>query len=428
VILVLVAGNRLFSPPAGYFAAAVLAGSPLYVLTGQFNTLDMGVTFFLSAAMIAFALGRMYVFWAACALAVLSKGLIGIVLPLGTIALYVLLKRDWALLARMKILPGAALFLLIATPWFIAVSAANDEFLRFFFYQEHFQRFTTHMHHRDKPLWYFIPVLAGGIAPFIFPLAMGWGQAIWKKTWSVPGFDARLFFALWALVVFVFFSLSGSKLPAYIAPMFPALALLAGAWLAGAHAPRRVMLAQSLLMLLVGVVAAVVAPGFGKSYPGFAPWLVAAGFIAAAAGFFAMRPEMHKAVLLLALSGFASCQVALVGHATQAPIYSAAGLIASVQPPIPREAHVYTVDAYDHTIPWYLRRTVTMVSYKDELGAAVQWEPGKFVPDLASFARLWRDEQGAYAFVAARDIDRMRAELPMQIIARDPRYVIVRKP
>jgi hypothetical protein len=89
---------------------------------------------------------------------------------------------------------------------------------------------------------------------------------------------------------------------------------------------------------------------------------------------------------------------------------------------------VYTVDAYDHTIPWYLRRTVTMVKYKDELTAAVQWEPGKYVPDLASFARLWRDEQGAYAFVAARDIDRMRAELPMQIIARDPRYVIVRKP
>jgi len=79
VLLVLAAGNRLFRPPAGYFAAAVLAGSPLYVVLGQVSTLDMGVTFFLTAAVLALCAGRMLLFWAACA-ATLGLLLSGIVM------------------------------------------------------------------------------------------------------------------------------------------------------------------------------------------------------------------------------------------------------------------------------------------------------------------------------------------------------------
>src|SRR2546422_5583478 len=66
-------------------------------------------------------------------------------------SLYILIKRDWGLIRQMRIVPGSVLFLVIAAPWFIAVSLANHEFLRFFFIQEHFQRFTTEMHGRARP-------------------------------------------------------------------------------------------------------------------------------------------------------------------------------------------------------------------------------------------------------------------------------------
>src|SRR5437879_2210928 len=231
--MVLFVGRRLFGAPAGLYAAAVLAGSPLYVMLGQINTLDMGLTFFLCGAVFAFALGHMFLFWAACALAVLSKGLIGIVLPLATIAFYILIKRDWALLGKMKIFSGGALFLAIAAPWFIAVSLANDEFLRFFFIQEHFQRFTTEMHGRAHPVWYFLPILAAGMAPWLLPLGFTLFHSVKSKA---ERFDAVLFVALWALVVFAFFSASGSKLPSYILPVFPPLALLIGRWLAASDA------------------------------------------------------------------------------------------------------------------------------------------------------------------------------------------------
>ena len=86
----------------------------------------------------------------------LSKGLIGLVLPAGAVALYVLLEGDWRRLARLHILSGGALFLCIAAPWFVAVSLANPEFARFFFLHEHFERFLTREHDRYEPSYNFV--------------------------------------------------------------------------------------------------------------------------------------------------------------------------------------------------------------------------------------------------------------------------------
>jgi hypothetical protein len=69
-----------------------------------------------------------------------------------------------------------------------------------------------------------------------------------------------------------------------------------------------------------------------------------------------------------------------------------------------------------------------MVAYRDEFGQAIDWEPQKFIAERAAFAKAWTAAPVAYAFVAAGDFDRLRAELPMQAIARDARYVFARKP
>jgi hypothetical protein len=104
--------------------------------------------------------------------------------------------------------------------------------------------------------------------------------------------------------------------------------------------------------------------------------------------------------------------------------------VASLPQAPSRDAAIFTVETYDHSMPWTLRRTVTMVSYKDELEQAIGWEPQRFIPDLGAFARAWSAEREAYAFFAVRDFERLRRELdlPMEIAARGPRYVIVRKP
>lgn len=422
ILLVLYAGNRLWGAPAGAYAAAVLAGSPLYVLLGQVNTLDMSVSLFLAAALVAFLLGRMLGFWAACAAAVLSKGLIGIVLPGGAIVVFLLIKRDWGLIRRMRPVAGPLLFLVITAPWFVAVSAANPEFLHFFFIQEHFQRFTTEMHQRAEPFWYFVPILAAGLAPWLLPFLRS----------LKPRDDATLFLLVWSAVVFVFFSASGSKLAPYILPIFPAAALLVGRVLAEDR-PRRLLLWQSVLLFVACAGVALALPFAAKGYAEYARWLVLAfGLMAAAAlcaGFFAWRKAIGASVVALAAGGLAATQVGLAGHLTISDRFSVASTVAKLSELPPPEAPVFAVAVYDHTVPWTLKRTVTMVMHRDELDKEIAWEPAKFLPDLASFARAWNAAPQAWAFVRPQKLDELRGlGLAMQEMARGPVYAIVRKP
>ena len=440
VLLVFFAGRRLFGERAGLYGAAILASSPLYLLLGQANTLDMGLTFFLTAAVLAFILGQvehrrwMLGFWAACASAVLSKGLIGIVLPVGAVGLYVLVRWDWRLLARLELLRGGALFLLIAAPWFIAVSLANQEFAHFFFVQEHWQRFTTHMHHRSEPPWYFIPVLILGLWPWILAVFASWAGAVRATT---EQFSPKLFLLLWAVVVFGFFSVSGSKLPPYILPLVPALALLAGEWLA--RQARPAMFAAQCVLAALGAVALgfsawkLAEPGdqtFRTLAHHYVPWLAAAAAVgvagAVAAGVLARRKQDGAAVGMLAVGVVASLLIVMIGHRVLSPAYSVATLAAQVPP----SARVFSVHTYDHSMPWSLGRTVTMVDYKDELAQPIGWEPRDFILDLAGFASAWKAEREPYAFIAVRDFERLRRELdlPMEVAARGPRYILVRKP
>ena len=422
ILLVLKVGNRLYGPPAGMLAAAVLAGSPVFVAAAQINTLDMGLAFFLSGAVFALALGYPILFWACCALAVLSKGLVGIVLPLTTLGLYVLIKRDWRMIRDVRPISGPIVFLALAAPWFVAVSMRNPEFAHFFFIQEHFERFTTTVHQRTAPAWFFLAVLALGFLPLLLPVLVAWWRGLRSKA---PPFDANLWLALWALVVLVFFSASSSKLPAYILPAFPALAVLTGRYLAEGN--RKLVVVQAVIVLLLGAAAAAVLPGRGgASYAAYVPWLAAAGGVAAR--FAALAFFRKLSVVALAAAGFLATQLAIVGHATISERFTAAALITSLEPKPPATAPVYAVDIYDHSLPWYLRRPVTMVAYRDELGVAIDWDRALFVPDLASFELRWREHKEAYAFVGVGAFKELAARVPVREIARDVRYVFVAKP
>ena len=151
---------------------------------------------------------------------------------------------------------------------------------------------------------------------------------------------------------------------------------------------------------------------------------------ALAAFVWAWRDSRHRAFLWLAAGGFICVQIGVAGFGALAPSFSAGHLIEQARPQLVAGAPVYAVDAYDHTIPWYLRRTVTMVAYKDELSKAIEWEPQRFVPDLPSFARAWAAAPQAFAFFSLRDYDayRIRYQLPVRELARNSRYVLVAKP
>lgn len=236
VLLTYHIGRKLFCRPAGILAALILGTSTGFLFQARLDITDMTLTCTLSAALAFFILAAhegeprkaLYynMFYLCSGLALLAKGLIGIIFPCVIIFFFLLITRRWRLLGEMRPLTGIPLFFLVAAPWFIAVSWRNPEFARFFFIHEHFERFLTKAHGRYKPFWYFIPVLAGTMLPwsFFIPTAM---KGVWKEKLSSEG-ESRLYLALWALLIFLFFSKSDSKLIPYILPVLPPLALLMG--------------------------------------------------------------------------------------------------------------------------------------------------------------------------------------------------------
>jgi 4-amino-4-deoxy-L-arabinose transferase-like glycosyltransferase len=446
-LMVFFTGRRLFGALAGWYAALVLGSSLLYVLIGHVNTLDMGVSFFLSAAVCAFLLAQhdgadarararwMLAAWAALALAVLSKGLIGLVLPGAALGLYIVIERDWQLAGRLRLLSGTAVLLALTLPWFVSVSLANPEFFHFFFIHEHFERFLTKAHGRYQAPYYFIPILLAGMLPWTLTLIDALAHA-WKRD-PRQRFQAQRFLLLWAAVVFVFFSASSSKLVSYILPMFPALALLTGVRLTQIGA--RALAWQALPAALSGITLLALLPGIERYasrevpaalFSDYAAWLIAAAVLqiagAAACAWLASRARGASALALLAAAGLVFAQLALSGHESLSSANSAYHIAQKIKPELKPGMPFYSVNTYDQSLQFYLRRSTTMVVYKDELGFGIEQEPGKFIPDFPAFERTWVAEREAMALMPPDTYEMFRAKgLPMRLIARDTRRIIV---
>ncbi len=448
VLLAFFVGRRLFGEQAGLYSALVLGSSFLWVFIGHINTLDMGLSFFMMLALAGFLIAQtsasartmrnaMLLAWAAMALAVLSKGLIGIVLPGTVLVAYSLMQRDFALWRRLHILAGLALFLLISAPWFIAVSLANPEFFQFFFIHEHFTRFLTKVHGRFHPWYAFIPILALGLMPWLLSFSPAMLQG-WRTQAPVKAFQPRRFLWLWAVVIFLFFSVSDSKLPPYILPIFPALAWLIGDYLTRVSA--RALRWQLLFTFLLGaLITAGVAIKYGDFpdpatpaplYAAYAPWLLAAAAIwlagvLAAIGF-CQRQRIEAAVISVAAVGLISTQLVLAGHESLSPSSSSYDFAQQLKPHLKAGTPFYCLHMYDQTLPFYLKRTCTLVEYQGEMDFGLAHEPHKWIPTEAEFLANRARYRGAVVLMPPDNYTQLAAQhIPMRLLARDTRRVAV---
>ncbi|MDP1706191.1 MAG: glycosyltransferase family 39 protein [Sulfurimicrobium sp.] len=450
VLLAFFAARRLFGAEAGLYSALVVGSSFLYVGIGHINTLDMGVTFFMTLGLFGFLLAQhasatpkenrvwMHITWAALACSVLSKGLIGMALPGAVLVLYTLIQRDWGLWKRLHLLTGLGLFLLITAPWFIAVSLANPEFFHFFFIHEHFQRFLTKAHGRFHPWHYFVPILLLGILPWLVLMFESLFKA-WKRD-DTQGFQARRFLLIWVVFIYFFFSISSSKLPSYILPVFPALALLIGDLLVKLEA--RQIFWRMLPIVVLAALGLIFSPFsvlFASDtvplplYEKYRLWIVVAAAIwllgSALALLWVWQRQIRRALILFAFTALIAYQLLLSGHESLAPSNSSNYLAEQIKPHLKPGIPFYSVNMYDQTLPFYLKRTFTLVAYKDELGFGLQQEPEKWIPDMPTFKQMWSNGTYALAIMTPDTFDLLHNQgLPMQEIARDTRRVVVRTP
>jgi 4-amino-4-deoxy-L-arabinose transferase-like glycosyltransferase len=215
-------------------------------------------------------------------LATLAKGPVAPFLAALIIAAFALLRREWAIVRRSFWWPGMLLYCAMVLPWFIAVQHQNPTFFREFFLEHNLERFATDRYEHTQPFWYYLVVVVLAMMPWtvvaVRALIDGIQTSVteWRLRHSRsaahcashPGDAFPEFLVLWALIPILFFSFSQSKLPGYILPSIPPLAILTGDYLFRRRQPglnRWILLGHALLCGIMTVAALLL------------PWFVAHG-------------------------------------------------------------------------------------------------------------------------------------------------------
>lgn len=449
----MLAAARWFGPRVAVLTGLALVAAPMWSVAGHFNSLDMTLSGALACVLAFMLLAQhpdatpaarrnwMLACWVAMGVAVLTKGLVGLVLPGLVLVVYTLVTRDVGLWRRLHLPGGVIAMLIVTVPWFWLIDARNPEFAHFFFIHEHWDRYTSTVHERKGTIWYFVPLVVAGFLPWLGLTPRMWTE-VRERAGAVRGaagkpFQPALMAALWAFAIFAFFSLSGSKLPGYIVPIFPALAMLAG--IALDHINERSWQRQVNAMLALAVVGLLATPYVAtldkpttpnEVYRAFALW-VGAAFLVLLVGMIVARRLLRSRGLFPSITAYAMalylcCTVALLGHEVMGRRASGVDLVPAIRAVLKDDMPLYGVGVLDHTLPFYLRHTLTMVEHPDELEFGIAQAPDRWIPTMKAFIARWQDGQPAVGIMSPDTYDSLRAaQVPMYVVARDVRRVVV---
>jgi 4-amino-4-deoxy-L-arabinose transferase-like glycosyltransferase len=458
VLLTYCTARSLYGRGAGIWAAVVLATNLFYYVLSQIILLDMAVAVTMSGALFAFILamreprgwrrlGLFLAFYAFMALATLSKGLIGIAIPGAVIFLWVLLLNRWRALWPFYPVLGTLLLLAIAAPWHVLAARANADFLNFYFIHEHWLRFTTRIHGRYQPWWFFLPFLIGGLLPWVFFSWQALRDAL-AGGWKARKQNAEAwFFLIWVVFIVVFFSKSQSKLIPYILPVFPAIAVLIGRHLAGiwqgrcgaqsrpaawAFATSAALLAAAILSVPLFLNDKHLADQteLVERLPVLQVTLAGLLLLGAAVAVLGMRRQQPRIMLGAVAISFAGFLLALNVGGASFEKTSTKKIAQILKPMLNATDRVYCVGYYAQDLPVYLDRMVSLIDSRGELDFGITAEPALTASRFfagSEFPRQWTQAGVAYALVRknAYDIWFTNTGLPHAVVADTGGFVLV---
>jgi 4-amino-4-deoxy-L-arabinose transferase-like glycosyltransferase len=438
-------GRRLYDTAIGACAAIVLASSLMWVGMGHILTLDMSLSAFLFLAVGSMAWAQthrgdparvrrwMLLAWAALGAATMSKGPVALVLAGGTVAVYSVWQRDFAIWRHLHLGAGLVVLLAVAAPWFVAAGLENPGFTTFFFVHENFARYTSDVHHRVQPWWTYVPIVLVGTLPWTVSACLALVRPGFAWRAGSGGFDASRMLWVWIGFTVLFFSASHSKLAPYVLPIFPALALLSARhvlartgvrWAAASAILVGVVLAF-VLMFPERIAASDVPPSL---LAGYLPFIVAACGIFLVAGVAALVPRWsdRARVVVLGCATLAASQILVLGFQSLSRIYSSHELASAIETNCDRSVPVYVIDRYDQPLTFYLRRTVELVSVQGELAFGIADSPETEIADVEPFWELWRGPEQRVAVMRRSMYQSMvAAGVPARVVYEDPRRVAV---
>jgi 4-amino-4-deoxy-L-arabinose transferase-like glycosyltransferase len=334
--------------------------------------------------------------------------------------LWLLICNQWRRLRPLYLPSGVTLFLAIAAPWHVLAAERNPGWAQFYFVREHWQRFASDEHLRSEPFWFFLPVAALGLFPWVgflggavrWALAGGWA----RRQANADGW----FLVTWAAFVLLFFSQSRSKLIPYILPMFPPLAVLIGGWLARCHAantgPRlrggfRIF-GFACGVLAMAVLTAVMKPGIirdAEQAGTLRPFGLAIGILLLLGGVAAPWAARVRGVTAGVGTILGTCTGFFLVLLLAAPALQRAGtkeLARVARHQMAPADRVYHYWAFFHDFVYYTGRPVGLVSYSDELEVEFM-DPAERAARLIDddeLRRQWAGPDRVWLVVRKRDL------------------------
>lgn len=341
-------------------------------------------------------------------LATMTKGLIGILIPVMVIGVWIWVLNDWRILKTIYLPSGLVLFLVACAPWHILVNQANPEFLKYYFIHEHVLRYLTRIHKRYEPDWFFIPILLLGLFPWTVFLAQSIRHSLpasWRERHEHR--DA-LFLMLWAGLVFIFFSASSSKLIPYILPVFPPLAVLIGRYLAEALEMRDMPGIRSGYVILLVTALALGAALMAEIHhlippetPQLLVYIRAMALIlilgALLTGVLARRglgvPMVFASVIISTVLFLTVLNAGSVFYGRN----SVKDLALVLKPRLQAGDEVVSYHGYYQDLPVYLERSVTVAGWTGELEFGTEVEDdSRWMIKEGTFWRRWKSPDTLY--------------------------------
>jgi 4-amino-4-deoxy-L-arabinose transferase-like glycosyltransferase len=436
IVITAALAEMMFGAATGLFAALALALSPLFFGFARFATLDPAISFFLTAALAAFYLAAredsfsrpsarrwMLISAAMLAFGTLAKGPVALLLGGGIALAWLAVERRQRQIVEMPLVRCGLIYAAIVLPWFILMEARNPGFLRFFFIHEHLERYVSSSEHGWGP-WFFIPILVGGMWPWIFFAPLGWSAI--RSDDALPDAtpaalsrrSAASFLAIWFVVIFVFFSIPRSKLGSYILPALPPMAIIVGYGLARLRSlndvSRRRLFAEvaiSNLILAAGLFVffklarTPVSPALD-----FDGLLIGAVLAVGATAMYALgrtATRIPQAIGALALAMLATVPLAARVREDASSISTYRNLANAVQPYLAGDCTLASYRHYVQSLPFYTDHRETRVEYWGELSEVSPPAPGKSPYIVGSEARLreaWSSGACMVLIANARDI------------------------
>ena len=401
-------------------AALSLTLSIYFLVYSHAAVTDMTLTLFTTLSLICFyrsVTGEKsekvnwygYGFYLFSALAFLTKGLIGILFPFGIAVIYLFITEGLRGIQQAISIKGVILFILVSAPWYVVQFIMNgNEFIEQFFIKHHFMRYTDVISGHKGPLYYYIPMVIGGLFPWIAFLPAGIRSIFHGKE------RLGLFAFIWMVFIIVFFSLSTTKLPNYILPAMPAASILISfgmddrdRWI------RHANVFIALVTLVLGVAFLFSEKYLVKFGVQDARWTVVLGVIMLAAAALRFHAAIRKKLfcgllsaltaaflLLLSFEAFPAASSYLQGTLHRYSLYAGERLKDSER--------VITYGINNPSIAFYSGRNVVGVGSKGELAAILKSEPHAFV------------------IAKAEDIENIK-DTGLTVVEQDDKYALLEK-